>query len=154
MLSPEEVVQSLQSQTVPKPPNIPFIGLVPLTYHGKFEEEHFEFGRNSRGRKDHPPTAYGIISSNKQNPSETLVEVSIRPNNFTLVIAIFTILVIFSLLPSVFFILSQNYEALIPIAFLPIFFIFGFLANYFIFIGYNNKLAKDIQRFINGKVVR
>lgn len=153
--STQEVKRRLQDKTVSQPPKIPLIGFTPLTYHGKFEEDYFEFGRNSRGNKDHPPVACGTIKENDANPLETIVEATIRPHhNFTTGIVLFLILIVFACLPAMFSIFYGYYDSIGFFVFLPIFFSLVFLANYLVFVNYNNKLAKDIQDFIDGKILK
>ncbi len=154
-LSPQKVAQRLESKISPKPQKKSMFDTVPLSYHGKIEEKNFEIGRHSTTSKDHPPTAYGVISENKDNPMETLVEITILPHhNFKTGIVLFVMLVSIACLPAFFSILNDYYDSIGYFIFLPIFFSFGFLINYLIFLNKNQKLAKDIQGFVDGKIIK
>ncbi|WP_375563061.1 hypothetical protein ACE193_11230 [Bernardetia sp. OM2101] len=152
-LSTHKVAQLLESKISPEPKRKSMFDIIPLTYHGKVSKAAFEIGRRSRGRKDHPPTAYGTIEENPDTPIETLVKVTIHPHhNFKTGMILFIVLIAVACLPAFFSILSGYYDSIGFFIFLPIFFTFGFLINYLIFFNYNKKLAKDIQQFIDGKI--
>ena len=154
-LSPQKVVQRLESKISPEPKRKSMFDIIPLTYHGKTEGNTFEIGRRSRGRKDHPPTAYGSVEENPNNPIETLIKVTISSNQTSKIgIVFFFFLIGISSLPAIFSVLANNYDAIGFFIFIPIFFSFGFLANYLILVNYNNKLAKDIQHLIDGKIIK
>ncbi|WP_338762224.1 hypothetical protein WAF17_17195 [Bernardetia sp. ABR2-2B] len=154
-LSTQKVIQRLESKISLEPKKKSIFELVPLSYHGKIEKNTFEIGRRSRGNKDHPPTAQGTIKENKSNPLETIVEVIITPHhNFKTGIILFIMLVFFACFPALFSIFYGYYDSIGFFIFLPVFFSFGFLINYLIFLGYNRKLAKDIQHFIDGKIIK
>ncbi len=152
-LSPQKVAQRIENKISPEPIKKSIFDTVPLSYHGKVKDKSFEIGRRSRGRKDHPPTAYGIIKENTTSSLETIVEVNIRPNhNFKTAIILFILLISIACLPTLISIFYNSYESIGFFLFLPFFFTFGFLMNYLIFVNYNKKLAKDIQHFIDGKI--
>ncbi|PIY08724.1 MAG: hypothetical protein COZ18_10785 [Flexibacter sp. CG_4_10_14_3_um_filter_32_15] len=154
-LSPKKVVQRLESKISPEPKRKSMFDIIPLSYHGKIEEGSFEIGRRSRGNKDHPPTAYGIVEENSNNPLETVVEVTIIPNhNFKTGMVLFILLISMACLPTLISIFYDYYDSIGFFIFLPIFFSLGFLMNYLIFRNYNKRLAKDIQRFIDGKIIK
>ncbi|AFM04034.1 hypothetical protein Fleli_1619 [Bernardetia litoralis DSM 6794] len=154
-LSPQKVIVKLESKISPKPKRKSIFDIIPLTYHGKIEGNNFEFGRYSRGQKDHPPTAYGKIEENPINPLQTLIKVNIIPNqNFKTGVVLFLLLILVACLPTFFSILNNYYDSIGYFIFLPCFFSFGGLANYLIFKNYNNRLAKDIQGFVDGKIIK
>ncbi len=151
-LSSQKVVQRIESKISPKPEQKSIFSKPPLTYHGKVEGNNFEFGRRSRGNKDHPPTAYGIVEENSNNSLETVVRVTILPNhNFKTGMVLFILLISIACLPTLISIFYGYYDSIGFLIFLPIFFSIGFLMNYLLFRSYNKKLAKDIQQFIDGK---
>ncbi len=154
-LSPQKVIQIIESQISPEPKKKSMFDSVPLTYHGKIEENKFEFGRRSRGHKDTPPTAHGVIEENPINPIETLVKVTIIPNeDIKIGVIVFVGLVSISTLPAIFSILVNESDLIGFFIFIPIFFSVGFLVNYLMFVNYNNKLAKDIGKLIDGKAIK
>lgn len=152
-LPPQKIIQRIEGKISPAPQRKSLFDIVPLTYHGKIDKNTFELGRRSRGRKDNPPTAYGIVEQNPTNLSETKVTVEIIANpNFKKGAIFFMILIIIGSLPAIFSILNGYYEGIGFFIFIPFFFSFGFLANYLIFLNYNTKLAKEIQELIEGKI--
>ncbi|WP_338812087.1 hypothetical protein V9L05_11875 [Bernardetia sp. Wsw4-3y2] len=154
-LSPQKVIQRIESKISSEPKRKSIFDRPPLTYHGKIEGDSFEIGRRSRGNKDHPPTAYGIVEENSNNPLETVVGVTILPNhNFKTGMILFIILVCVSCLPAIWSFMSSYYDSIGFFIFLPIFFSLGFLMNYLMFLNYNKKLAKDIQQLIDGKIIK
>lgn len=154
-LSPQKVIQRIESKISPEPKKKSMFEVIPLSYHGKIKGNKFEFGRRSIGHKDRPPTAQGVIEENPANPIETFVRVTIIPNPILKRgVIFFLILVSLVSLPAIFSLLNNNSDSIGIFIFLPIFFSFGFFINYLFFVSYNHKLAKDIERFIDGKVTK
>ncbi len=154
-LSPQKVIQRIESKISPEPKRKSMFDIIPLSYHGKIEGDSFEIGRRSRGRKDHPPTAYGSVEENSNTPLETVVEVTIIPNhNFKAGMILFILLISIACLPTLISIFYGYYDSIGFFIFLPIFFSLGFLMNYLMFLNYNKKLAKDIQQLIDGKIIK
>lgn len=151
-LSPQKVAQRLESRVSPAPKRKSIFDRTSLTYHGEITEKAFEIGRRSRGNKDHPPTAYGIISELDEGSE---IEVNIIPNyNFKKGMILFGISIsgLFIFVLTLFII--GNSESALGFSFFLVLFSIGFLANYLIFKNYNTKLSKDIEQFIDGKIIK
>ncbi|WP_338793038.1 hypothetical protein [Bernardetia sp. MNP-M8] len=154
-LSSQKVIQRIESKISARPIRKSIFDAIPLSYYGKVEGNTFELGRRSRGNKDRPPRAQGVIESNSD---KTIVRANINANRKLKSGMIFMIVLInISALPLFFAVLdndSESYELLGLFIFMPIFFSFGFLVNYLILINRNNKFAKYIATLIDGKIIK